>query len=292
MRLLPTGGCLLGIKDLAGLEKPLTKLVETLSGYALEPSLIVRRAKAEAEATVIKVQGDIAAAELAARAGHRVEGRELRRQANIEAIVTEAARQLPESVDACPVEPDWTAEFINCAQDVSDETMRSLWGRILAGEVVEPGSFSRRTLAPARLMSKQEAGLFTRFCSFVWWIDNEAVCVRDPNAEEMFRAANIHFGSLMMLRVIGLITDEGGPVEMTTHIEPGRDHEFEYFDTRLKVRIGTSDGDVILVTAPLTLVGMELAAIAGAVRHDEYFDRCLVYYRESGLELEIMPPSL
>ena len=90
------------------------------------------------------------------RAAIRVTRTEVRQQKNLEAIVQQAALAITDQskpVDDKPVDPDWTAFFLNQSQDISDEQMRSLWGRILTGEVSQPGSFSMRTLAVVRTMS-------------------------------------------------------------------------------------------------------------------------------------------
>ena len=63
----------------------------------------------------------------------------MRRQWNIEEIVGGAVEALPSAVSTTPIEPDWVAEFFNQSQDVSNETMQSLWSRILAGEVASSG---------------------------------------------------------------------------------------------------------------------------------------------------------
>lgn len=279
------------VKDLAGLSRPLTKLIETVehgAGAISEPWRIVRRAKAEARADVIEAEAHVEIAELAARAAYRAQAREVRRQQNLEAIVQQTARCLPPAADETPVDPDWTAEFVNSAQDVSDEEMQSLWARILAGEVAQGDSFSRRTLAAVRVMSRQDAARFTRFCSFVWWIDKVPVCVRDPNVEDLLRDGGIAFGTLLILRVNGLITDED--VAKAYDLNPDREYTLRYFDAQLTGRVaGPNTADRQLLVTPLTPVGTELAPIAGAARNDAYFARCVAYFRANGLELSGVP---
>lgn len=177
--------------------KSVAKLIETISdqlGVYLNAGNILRKAKKEADAAVVQAKseaevaaikaesaGDVAVIkarkkimiqEFEGRANERVANRELQRQANLESVATQSIQLMQEEVSEQPVEQDWVAEFVNQSQDVSDAEMQSLWARILAGEVARPGSFSRRTLAVVRTMSKLDADLFIKFCVLVWEYDS------------------------------------------------------------------------------------------------------------------------
>lgn len=145
-----------------------TKLVETVSaglGKVAEPFHRRREAKAEADALVLLAEGRVAAQAIEQRAAERLLAVATRRQENIEAIVEKASTALPESVAQEPVAPDWTARFFDACQDVADEEMRGLWGKLLAGEVAQPGSYSLRTLHALQHLTKGEAQLFELVCA-------------------------------------------------------------------------------------------------------------------------------
>ena len=160
------------IKDLVGLSLPLTKLVEVISsgmGALYRPVGIRREAAAQADATRLlgnaqqEVDADrmlaIAFAEAAnkvvlaeaslqieERAQTRLEHRQLLKQINLEAIAAAAVEHLSGPVSTEEVDEDWKTRFFNIAEDVSSSEMQDLWGKILAGEVARPGSYSVRTL--------------------------------------------------------------------------------------------------------------------------------------------------
>lgn len=91
----------------------------------------------------------------------RLEFQEHKRQQNIAAAVEEAAHELDdEEVHDHEPDHDWTARFFEYVQDVSEDDVRKIWARILAGEVRSPGSVSLRTLSILRNMSRREAELF------------------------------------------------------------------------------------------------------------------------------------
>ena len=88
----------------------------------------------------------------------------IREQKNIEGVIGYAQRELLDApkVPNTPVDDDWMDRLLNNAKEVSSATMQFIWGRILAGEVVAPGSFSKRTLDIIRNLSQKEAATFQK----------------------------------------------------------------------------------------------------------------------------------
>ena len=98
----------------------------------------------------------------------RLEFQEQKRQQNIASAVRQAAEELgDEEVGADEPDHDWTARFFEYVQDVSEEDVRRIWARILAGEVRSPGRVSLRTLSILRNMSRLEAELFSEAMRYV-----------------------------------------------------------------------------------------------------------------------------
>ena len=66
----------------------------------------------------------------------RLEFQEEKRQSNIISVLNEAAEELGDKeVQDHEPDHDWTARFFNEVQDVSSDEMRTIWAKILAGEV-------------------------------------------------------------------------------------------------------------------------------------------------------------
>jgi Protein of unknown function (DUF2806) len=155
--------------DLGKLSEPLSKLIEVIGagiGTLYGPFGTIRQAKADAGAKIIMATAEKEIADLNCRAKSRLEYQEAVRQYNIEKIAVHAANSLPEVVSDKTVDRDWVFQFIECAQNVCDEDMQILWGKILAGETSEPGSYSKRTLHFLKSLEKWEAELFTKYCAF------------------------------------------------------------------------------------------------------------------------------
>ena len=152
-----------------GIGKPLIKLIESVSkgiGQVYEPTKIRRKAKAQADAGLILAKGEIKKKELYLRAAHRLAFRETRRQETIEAIVEQARDYLPETVSKEPVSDDWTFQFFEHCQDVTEAEMQKLWARMIAGEVAQPRTYSRRTLEVLKTFDTGDAKAFADYCSF------------------------------------------------------------------------------------------------------------------------------
>ena len=98
--------------------------------------------------TDVDVQGEISIAETISQ---RIQFQEEKRHRNIGSVVGRAAEELGDK-EVPDQEPDhdWTARFFNYIQDVSSEEMKSLWAKVLAGEIERPGSVSIRGLSILR----------------------------------------------------------------------------------------------------------------------------------------------
>jgi hypothetical protein len=222
------------IKDILGLSKPLTKLIEVIAqgtGAISKPYLIKKNADAKAyeikviskairknQETLQKIDYDESKLSLSSlskndiqkviplseRTENRINYQEQKRQQNIENVTQIAAEQLEseETVSEEKVNEDWTTRFFNYAQDVSDEEMQSLWGRILAGEVKQPKSFSLRTLELIRNLSKEDAEIFSRVANYAILHGNDAFLYKKNDILEKF---NIGFNELALLEEIGLL---------------------------------------------------------------------------------------
>jgi len=62
---------------------------------------------------------------------------------------------------------DWFIRYIESASLISDEQMQDLWARLLAGEVIQPGSFSIRSIETLRNMSKKEAECLLEISKYI-----------------------------------------------------------------------------------------------------------------------------
>ena len=130
-------GSSFSIVSLGKLSKPADTLIKKVSGAVgglFVPYQILRVAKAEAEASIIKAQAEVQVTDLHRRAMHRFIEEEARKQQNMEGITAKSLPHLGDRSDPSAMDDDWLTNFFDKARIVSDGDMQDLWARVLAGE--------------------------------------------------------------------------------------------------------------------------------------------------------------
>lgn len=277
-------GQLATVLGIVAVTKSVAKLLDTVSdqvGLYLEPIHTRRKSQAEAgalkteatakaEVSVIKLENKIDIENIKDRAAERVGKREEKRQQNIEAIIKQAADKMPEHVSDESVDEDWVAQFFENCQDVSNEQMQSVWARLLAGEVVKPGSFSRRSLAVVKVMSKADADLFTQFCSTVWQTpEGLKPFVIFSDGTRSIASANLNLDDFIHLDGLGVIRYEGASGFNIRYEFSEIPTTWLYYN---KLRI-LSKNDAIEIyygECVLTDIGQQLFTISGSSPNEDY----------------------
>ena len=211
-------------------------------GAVAGPMLAPWRARREAAALQIAAQGQadslhtIAAAQAAARDAlvsgasdvhveidiaetvrQRIQFQEEKRHRNIGSVVGQTAELLGDKeVQDHEPDHDWTARFFNEVQDVSSDDMRTIWAKILAGEVERPGSTSARTLTVLKNLDRESARLFNTLCSVCVSLRSDGNIVMDARvpsmggqpAQNCLRKYGLPFDSLNILNEYGLIISD------------------------------------------------------------------------------------
>ena len=89
-----------------------------------------------------------------------------------------AAENLQEDDSICdePIDFDWLMRFFDAVGNISNEELQKLWGKVLAGEVKNPGNFSLRTLDIVRNMTQKESMIFDDLCKYIL-ISGDCYCI-------------------------------------------------------------------------------------------------------------------
>lgn len=141
------------------------------------------------------------------RTQERLNFQEAKKQLNIENVTAFAAEELknePPVTDE-PLDEDWTTRFFRIAEDISNEEMQALWGKILAGEIKQPKTYSLRTLELIRNLSKLEATTFMKVANFAIKSGNANYLFKSNDEELLSKKYNINYGDIALLIEIGLI---------------------------------------------------------------------------------------
>jgi hypothetical protein len=191
--------------------KPLEKLIETVSagiGTLYKPRAIRKEAEAKAyeiekiaeakaKSNIIKYENDT---EIAERARQRLYYQEMQRQVNIENVIEKSIDDLNEVVSEKPVDEDWRTKFFTKVQDITSEDMQSIWAKILANEINQPGQISVRTLDVLSNLSKEEARLFSLLSSLSTQSGN-IIKIKGNDLSSY----GLNYDSLSVLRAAGLL---------------------------------------------------------------------------------------
>ncbi|MBE9728988.1 DUF2806 domain-containing protein [Escherichia coli] len=272
--------------SLSGLSEPGTKLIEKISdaiGVLYEPTRIRKKAKAEAEAERTELISRLELEGIEKRAVERFLKRETKRQENIENITMQAAQSLSESDNVSDIDEDWIEAFFRECEDISDEQMQMLWGRILSEEAKSKGSFSRRTLKLLSTISKEEANLITYFGKFVWQANKlTPILFTDENGD----TEGITFDKLSVLDSLGVI-QQGIGYSLTFKSKNGR---IGYYGTVFSVEFQSDDSStwkLPIGTALLTPIGQELMKICGSTPDIAYLNKFLNKINVEGSQVKL-----
>ena len=280
--------------------KPLEKLLDVVSkaiGKIYEPRAIrnVADAKAYEITTLEKAKIDVTIyrqeieQDTLDRIEERIIHRELRKQRNMDNVVKNAIKQLKDVsyVSDSPVDEDWVVRFFNIVEDVSDEQMQLLWGKILAGEVKSPNSFSIHTLELMKNLEKAEAELFTKAANYIIFengINGRPFIFRGNNSE-LLNKNGFMFDERLKLIDLGLIQ----PGEIYFYFDPNPEDMNVFFVSGkyiINSFIKVNSPQYAIPVLGLTQIGTELIKLLTMVSVDGYIKDFYIYLQEKGIDVK------
>lgn len=280
------------ISSLGAISKPIDRLVAVVAkgaGKLYEPIHLVRMAKAEAKVAEIKADS---AATLEERAFVRARNQEIRRQQNLEVIAAGAIKHLKPGTDQPPPPPpsdDWIHRFFADAQDVTDKELQELWSRLLAQEVSEPSTISKRTLSLVRNLSPKDASLFATLARLAWVDHNSAYVIPIPNLS----GVTFSFSERGKLDSYGLDFMQMLTLSSIGFLQPDREigieiivpEEVRYQGRRYILSAAAESIRPVLPIHFLTPVGAELLRIVDPHPHEQYLNDCIELAKKRRIDL-------
>lgn len=222
--------------------------------------------------------------EVMERARARFLGDIMQRQENLEAVIAEAAVQLPQlpapsgpdvlneaptqetddvgertDEQAQPLDPDWAATFTDIAENATTDELRERLAKVLAGELQTPGAFARGTLRSIAELERRDLELMQAIMPFV--LGGKIVRVSGSEAA-------LEIAELLPLADAGLIFDANAMLNSNWGPATAGAEQFlthgEVWAVLMKMKEGQSDGYGVI---PLTRTGNAVADLLG--RPDE-----------------------
>jgi len=293
------------MKDLLGFGKPITKLIEVVSSAT---GRVTRSyfTKKDADATAYKIRiladalhdskkllGDAAYAEdgltltaahqpevlpappqLEERALARASFQESKKQLNVESVVQHAAEELldKETVSDEKVDEDWVSRFFSIAENISSEEMQTLWGKILAGEVRQPNTYSLRTLDTLKNLTKKDAEVFAKVAQAALVGGKTAFTLRFIQHEKIFEEQfSIKVGDILLLKELGLMAVPD--LSFRILAQPmERTETLIYGNNLIVLEIKPSERNLLIDAEIYTEVGKELLSLVEITPNIKYVE--------------------
>lgn len=173
------------------------------SSFQLKPEVRLLNAPSENIDAQGRIEPTIDLTGLATAVSNNDFSESVRKEANVAKsilIAEDILGQDQQEPSETPIDDDWIYSWRDYAGRVSSEELQDLWGRILAGEVKQPGTYSMRTLEFLKGLSKSEAELISKAARFV--IDGRIY----REKEKFLEGEGIYFSSLLYLQDIGILS--------------------------------------------------------------------------------------
>jgi uncharacterized repeat protein (TIGR03899 family) len=312
---------MIDFKDIAGLSEPLKRLIEVVAegiGGISRPLLIRKNANAKAyeirtiakaiadsqkllgpiqyesgtiliESSTITGQRMLPEAALDQRVIARMAYQEAKKQSNIEHITQYAADELREEQTIDPESPssDWTARFFRIAEDITTDQMQMLWGKVLAGEVKKPGSYSLRTLDLLKNISQQEAEMFARVGKIAFQSATVAFVPNPDNGKYLKEHFGLSFGDFLILREIDLLApnDLGFTYGLAEHDDT--QHVLTCGNTCVVIDRQKGTPEQKLAIIAFTEIGRQLLTLVEKIPADpDYIKKFASLFRREGVSIK------
>ena len=235
--------------------------------------------------------------------GHRV----LREQVNLDMISQRAASEIrddSESMDqSAPEESsdtisdDWLNAFEMEARQKSTEEMQFFFGKVLAGEIRQPGSYSTRTVKILGSLDQKVADLFLTLCSMCisQFQDIRVPSISGDAGNNALQDYGLPFAALNLLNEHGLIISDynswrdlrpsvslPGAVQQVVCVPLGYQGRHWLLTPMSKDRIGKT---VKINGVALTQSGRELFKIVQTKPMDAYSHELVQFFERKGFRM-------
>lgn len=220
--------------------------------------------------------------EIAKRASSRLAYQEITKQQNIEAVVDNAYQELQKDdpIEDKRVDNDWMFRFFNSVENISNDDIQKIWGRILAGEIKSPGKYSYRTLEKMRNITQNEAELFQKIAALSLH-HNTTTFILDDKA--LLNKYGLYFVNLLTLEECGIVSSQSLSLTLTVS-------NAETKAIRNSHVLGIISGKtekkekVILTIHAFTEVGSQLIEAIRPEENNAYIKDCMEFIRNQHKE--------
>ena len=207
------------------------------------------------------------------------------RTLNRRSIVAEGYKALPPPdalVSDAPADKEFILNVLDEFDTIADPEVHKIVGRLIAGEVVSPGSFSRRTVRVLRDLESLDFSRFTALCRFTFAL---GPLVFEPSAA-IYTSAGLNFGILQELDSLGLINFQGVGEYSQTDMPPK--FAVNYGNQVMKIELPQGQAVLRLGHAVFTDSGRRLMPLARAEIVPGFADYVAEKWRAFGCKVDFV----
>lgn len=197
-------------------------------------------------------------------------------------IVQLAVHHLKPDFDVEGVNDDWISFFFEKVKDVTEDEMKIIWSKILAGEFNEPNTYTKQLLHTMSIMDSRIAKRFQKIRSSCFYSAPRLyVFMYRTNGENIkntkkYEKLKIFINDLRELDSLGLIQYRFSDF----HTLVVKNKVFDYGNRR--IRLETDKKSIALGNVALTSVGKQLCRIAPMIYDDNILEICLDSWKTLG----------
>jgi hypothetical protein len=286
----------LDIEDLVSRRKYLSADGSLLPGLPIDPQLLLSPPQADTARTLVHRPAETIESppldlrdetkDLVFRAGVARDLRALEHLVNLRNVVRMAEEEVETEAPSSAVngsdpaaEPEskgehisneWLENWREGAEKTSDEDIRRLWARVLAGEIKERGAFPLRVLTFLRTLDHSDAQLIARAAPYV--IDRKRIA----HLPGILDAADLPLGKLLELNDMGVLGEHQG-LNWQVQVSPGQIWPIVlHQDTALLVKNHTAAQKAFTqVSLPVTRIGEAILRL-GSFETPEVYRQALI----------------
>lgn len=215
-----------------------------------------------------------------------VMAKESRKLSNTMAVIEKAQSHFTEGekVSNEPIDEGWKNRFFNIVEEIGDDELREIWGRVLAGEIKKPKSYSLRTLETLRNLTKEEAAIVVKAAPYI------------VKEDALYKGCSLSTVETLILKECGLILDEGLGLEYHWDVKA---HDTYYTSLTEQWGIGLqNDSDNMIELRPrvykLSTAGREIIKLITVSDTDkqEFFKMLADRFKTKGISHVFIHPLI
>lgn len=275
-------------EKLADSVRGLVQLPQDILDYIVGPKRIGQIGTARAEVAIRRAEAEAEIERLRCTTADYVFDRELRKTKNREALLAEAQKSLPAPgapVSDDPVSPDFVHTFFDEFDGISDPEIHKIAGRLLAGEVSNPGTFPRRTIRVLRDLESQDFKDFQTVCRFGMVVGKYTPVIFDFD-DKIYSDQGVTFGKIQNLDSLGLVSVAG----VAGFLHRGLPARFQvgYGKQIAALELTEDKNQIAIGKVMLTEAGRKLAPLTRASVVPGFFEYTLEKWRAQKIKAQSM----